>query len=345
MSVTGSKRTACPAAERMKSNVDFETRDSATAWYDLMESQCDILAVIYVPFDGTERGHFDDRGSILDYACHAWGGRVLDIGPGEGWPSLLLAPMVEEVIGVDGSRKRVEACARNATRMGLANASFVHYPPGQPLPFADASFDAVVAGASIEQTPDAKATLREIHRVLKPGGRLRMHYESLGYYAGESECEVDFGGDESRSSITVFDWDLEGEIVTHYSLDFGVPRTKAEEILAQHGAEPACAGLNVKALDALRPHISNAVTWRTRHPSCDTLLKWLPEIGFAKARATYDGGWFAGCLFDRLPEAERPKGMDEIDKLLRPLVEVVVGMDTPARGGPRQWDPWVTALK
>src|SRR5574340_1247051 len=197
MSLAGSKRTACPAVEWMKANVNFETRDSAIALYDLMESQCDILAVIYVPFDGAERGHFDDRGSILDYAYHAQGGRVLDFGPGDGWPSLLLAPMVEEVVGVDGSRKRVEVCTRNARRMGLTNASFIHYPPGQPLPFADASFDVVTAGSSIEQTPDAKATLREIYRVLKPGGRLRMHYESLLYYAGELECEVDFGGDET----------------------------------------------------------------------------------------------------------------------------------------------------
>lgn len=339
------KKPACPAVDWLTANANPRLTNSAVSLYDEMESQCDILSMIYVPFDGGNRGHFIDRGQILDYAAHAQGGRVLDFGPGDGWPSLLLAPMVEEVVGVDGSRKRVEVCTRNAQRMGLANASFVHYPPGQPLPFANASFDAVVAGSSIEQTPDAKAALGEIHRVLKPGGRLRMHYESLRYYAGELECEVNLGGDESRSDIVIYDRNLRNEIVTHHVLLLNLPRPEAEAMLARHGAESTCAGLSATALDALKPHITDAVTWCTRHPSCDTLLRWLPEAGFPEARATYDGGWFAGRLFDSMPEAKRPREMDEIDDFLRPLVDVVVTMDTPARGGPRQWDPGVTAVK
>ena len=33
---------------------------------------------------------------------------LLDFGPGDGWPSLLLAPMADEVVGVDASRRRVD---------------------------------------------------------------------------------------------------------------------------------------------------------------------------------------------------------------------------------------------
>jgi SAM-dependent methyltransferase len=330
----------------IESHAALRQSNSAESWYDLMESQSgERLPVIFVPFDGTNRGGFATRGTILDYAAHTCGGRVLDFGPGDGWPSLLIAPMVEEVVGVDGSRKRVEVCTANASRLGLSNVSFVHYPPGQPLPFGDASFDAVVAGASIEQTPDAYATLREIHRVLKPGGRLRMHYESLEYYAGEMECEVTLEGDESESDITVFDRDLRNEAVSHYVLLFGIPRAEAEEILARHGAEPTCAGLNTQALEELQRHITGGVTWRTRHPSCRTLLRWLPEIGFSEAKATYDGGWFAHRLFDALPASQRPRDMKEIDDLLRPLVEVVVTMNRPVIARPGEWDPWVSATK
>ncbi len=57
------------------------------------------------------------------------------------------------------------------TRSLRSFRSHVPPPPGEPLPFEDASFDGVTAGSSIEQTPDAKATLAELCRVLKPGGR------------------------------------------------------------------------------------------------------------------------------------------------------------------------------
>jgi len=291
------------------------------------------------------RGHFVDRGQILDFAVHGNGGRVLDLGPGDGWPSLLMAPMVEEVVGVDGSRKRVEVCTANANRLGLSNVSFVHVPPGQPLPFEGNSFDGITAAASVEQTPNAYATLKEFHRVLKPGGAVRMHYESLGWYAGGKECEVTLGGGESSSGFTIYDRDLEGERVTHYDLTFDLPLRDFEHLLARHGAEASAEGLNEAALDDLRAHIVDAVSWTGQHPSCRTLLRWLPEIGFSSARATYDGGWFAWRLFDRLGESGRPTEMAEIDQMLRPLVEVVVTMDAPPLVGPGEWDPWVSAVK
>ncbi len=152
--------------------------DSTAFIYDHMESQSARgLPGLYVPFDPANRGHWRDAGSILDFlhAAQAAGGRVLDLGPGDGWPSLPVAPFAAEVVGVDGSAKRVEVCRENARRLGIANATFAHVPPGQPLPFADGTFDAVMAASSLEQTPDPRTVVRELARVLRPGGRLRIH--------------------------------------------------------------------------------------------------------------------------------------------------------------------------
>jgi SAM-dependent methyltransferase len=347
------KRKAGPGRgliDWIAANVTLTPANSAEAMYDQMESQSgEQLPVIFTPFDGTNRGHFVDRGQILDYAAHTGGGRVLDFGPGDGWPSLLLAPMVKGVVGVDGSRKRVEVCTANASRLGLSNATFVRYPPGQPLPFDDASFDAVVAGASIEQTPDAHAALGEIHRVLKPGGRLRMHYESLGYYAGGPRCELTLqpydNGRGLGSAFWIYDRDFQAEQVTHYILALDLPVPDVEALLTRHGAETSAEGLGQAVLSDLRRHIVDAVTWTGQHPSCTTLLRWLPEIGFSEAKATYDGGWFARHLFDALPASQRPRGMKEIDDFLRPLVEVVVTMNRPVIARPGEWDPWVSATK
>jgi ubiquinone/menaquinone biosynthesis C-methylase UbiE len=347
------KRKAGPGrglVDWIAANVTLRAADSAEAMYDQMESQSgEQLPVIYVRFDSRNRGHFTDRGQVLDFAGHAGGGRVLDFGPGDGWPSLLMAPMVNEVVGVDGSRKRFEVCTANASRLGLSNVNFVHVPPGQPLPFEEGSFDGVTAASSVEQTPDAYATLREFYRVLKPGGALRMSYESLGYYLGESACAATLQPYDTErgpgSSLWVYDRDFGAERVTHYVLEFDLSLPEVEQLLTRHEAETSAEGLDQAVLSDLRPHIVGAVTWIGQHPSCNTLLRWLPEIGFSSARATYDGGWFAGRLFDRLGESRRPTEMAEVDEMLRPLVEVVVTMDSPRRGGSREWDPWVTAVK
>ena len=328
------------AVEWIREHVELRESNSAESLYDHMESQAAWqLPVIHRPFDARERGHVVDRGQIIDYAVLCGPGRVLDFGPGDGWPSLLMAPMVEEVVGVDGSARRVQVCTENAKRLGLRNARFVHVPPGEALPFDDESFGGVSAGASIEQTPDLRPTLAELCRVLKPGGRLRMHYESLSCYVGGSEHEVKIGEDRSTADIVIFDRHIEQEHVDHYQLILDVSPEAVRGALA----EGMCALPRV--LHDLGPQISDAVTWRTQHPSCSSWVKLLAEAGFSSATPTYDGGWFARRLFDRLPEAKRPQELTRVDDMLRPLVEVVVTMEAPSTAASGEWDPWIAAVK
>jgi len=328
------------AIEWIRRHVELRRSGSVESLYDHMESQSgEQLPVVYVPFEGAKRGHFADRGAILDYVTVCGRGRVLDFGPGDGWPSLLMAPMVQEVVGVDGSRRRVEVCAKNAARLGLTNASFVHVPPGEPLPFADESFDGIAAASSVEQTPDPRGTLRELFRVLKPGGRLRMHYESLSYYAGGRELEMKIGADRGAADLLVFEREVAREYVNHYLLVFDLPPEAVREDLAARPESPA------EVLGDLRRHLTEAATWRTRHPSCRGWLRWLREAGFSSAEATYDGGWFAERLFDRLPEDRRPREMAVVDEMLRPLVEVAVEMTAPSAAPPGEWEPWITAVR
>ncbi len=345
MSVSRHK-TATPRHDPIawiRAHVELRETNSAEASYDYMDSQSGRnLPIIYYPFDA-KKDHWADRGSILDYLIATGGGRVLDFGPGDGWPSLLLAPLVDEVVGVDGSRKRVEVCTENTRRLGITNANFVHVPPGQSLPFEDNSFDGVTAASSVEQTPDAKATLREIHRVLKPGGRLRMHYESLSYYRGGQEREISVGGDEPR--VVIFDRHIDEEYVQHYKLVFDLTREEIRAIMGRGNSAATYEALTPDRLSALCAHLRYAQSWTTIHPSCRTLLKWLPEIGFRSAKATHNGGWFARGVFDRLSEDKRPQEMEAVDGFLRPLLEVVVTMEAPPTAQPRQWEPWITAVK
>lgn len=106
---------------------------SAEFMYDEMDSQSGrSLPVIYREFDLGNRTHWRDEGQILDFFCSLAheSPRVLDFGPGDGWPSLRLAPMAAEVVGVDASACRIEECRTNALDLGVANARFMHSAAG-----------------------------------------------------------------------------------------------------------------------------------------------------------------------------------------------------------------------
>jgi len=324
----------------IQENLPLWETDAATALYDRMESQSGYqLPLINCPFDPAKRGHFMDRAQIIDFVLTAGPGRVLDFGPGDGWPSLLMAPMVDQVIGVDGSARRVKVCAENTRRLGIGNASFMHVQPGEPLPFTDGFFDGITASSSFEQTPNPATTMGEMARVLKPGGRLRMHYESLSYYAGGCERElkvIEF--EPGTTDVLVFDRHLEEEYVCHYLLTLHGNRA---DILALLG-QPELSSLTLPVLADLQSRLQRAATWTTRHPACRTWLRLLADAGFASARPTYDGGWFASRLFDILGE-NRPQSVEDIDAMLHPLVQVVVTMESPCAARSGEWEPWITA--
>ena len=96
-------------------------------------------------------------------------GKLLDFGSGNGANTVLFAPDFETVLGVDVEPERVCEARANAEQRGLTNLEYSLYD-GEHLPLADHSVDCVVSFEVIEHTRDDRAALREIARVLKPGG-------------------------------------------------------------------------------------------------------------------------------------------------------------------------------
>ena len=90
------------------------------------------------------------------------GRRVLDLGCRDGaLTQTYLAG--NEVVGVDADRDALAAASRRGIETHWADLD-------QPLEFADEGFDVVVAGELLEHLRDPHALVREIRRVLRPGG-------------------------------------------------------------------------------------------------------------------------------------------------------------------------------
>jgi SAM-dependent methyltransferase len=103
------------------------------------------------------------------------GDRVLDAGCGPGTITLGLADAVfpGQVIGLDANAESVSLAERLAWGLEQVNASF---QTGQvyALPFSDESFDLIFSHALFEHLAQPQAAVRELRRVLKPGGVLAL---------------------------------------------------------------------------------------------------------------------------------------------------------------------------
>jgi ubiquinone/menaquinone biosynthesis C-methylase UbiE len=116
------------------------------------------------------------------------GQTVLDYGCGPGWLAIELARRVSpsgHVHAADVNQDFLERAAAHVAAEGMRDRVTFHHIGGEAIPLADRALDRVVTKNVLEYVTDLHATLVEMHRVLKPGGRLHVVDSDWGMLAVE----------------------------------------------------------------------------------------------------------------------------------------------------------------
>jgi demethylmenaquinone methyltransferase/2-methoxy-6-polyprenyl-1,4-benzoquinol methylase len=104
------------------------------------------------------------------------GARVLDLATGTGDLALLVANAepTARVVGLDPSQKMLEIARTKVEKAGLLARVDLVQGDAETLPFEDATFDGICMAFGIRNVPDRDRALREMARVVRPGGHIAI---------------------------------------------------------------------------------------------------------------------------------------------------------------------------
>ena len=119
---------------------------------------------------------FAGTGNPFADGAIARGANVVDVGSGGGIDSLIAASMVGpdgRVLGVDMTPEMLAKARASAAAIGASNVEF-REAHAEALPVEDGWADVIISNGVVNLCPDKLQVFREMHRVLRPVGRLRI---------------------------------------------------------------------------------------------------------------------------------------------------------------------------
>lgn len=159
---------------------------------------------------------------LLDYCAFNSGAKVLDVGCGIGTTVEYLCNVRGlNAIGTDVSELRLAQAKKRAPCLQFVKAA------GESLPFADGSFDGLIAECSLSVMQDTSTVLAEFSRVLVPGGKLAI----TDIYLPDSGCLPGFENSGqikkmvAENGFTIVIWEDQSaclrEFVACYIMEYG----------------------------------------------------------------------------------------------------------------------------
>jgi len=299
---------------------------------------------VEIPLTHEYPGHWRDNGVVWDFVWSLIGAkRILDIGTTDGWPGLRLAKYFPSVVGIDADNGSVRRAQGNAYNMRTENVRFCVMDP-KNMAFADGSFDGVATSGAFERTGDAAAAAREAFRVLKPGGMLRVYYQTGQTEGSEQELvSISRDTDGEVHYTYVHRAGRRGEDAGPFSREYHV-RIDPARLDDRRLLGKACARtsegrfveltnapeLGVPLLEDVLLGVTTAGWFEVRYLSASDMIKVLSDAGFENVRTTYPGSEVAYRIYRSLSLVRLPDQLKrDFEPICRAAGRLATELDAP----------------
>lgn len=115
-----------------------------------------------------------DLNTLIDMTHASKTELALDVATGGGHTANALAPLVHKVTAMDITPKMLNAAEKFIKENGHSNVEFVE-GDAEKMPFEDGTFDIVTCRIAPHHFPNIEDFIKEVYRVLKPGGRFMLN--------------------------------------------------------------------------------------------------------------------------------------------------------------------------
>jgi ubiquinone/menaquinone biosynthesis C-methylase UbiE len=155
------KRKAVLEARKDNRNMEGMTAKGVQGFFERVATDWDTMRLSY----------YDERVIERMAAVSGVGAgmTVADVGTGTGFVAAGIAPRVRRVLAVDNSPAMLEVARKNLGELGIVNVELLEGDVSA-LPLESASVDAAFANMVLHHAEDPGSMLREMARVVKPGG-------------------------------------------------------------------------------------------------------------------------------------------------------------------------------
>lgn len=226
------------------------------------------------------------QSALLASASPAAEEHVLDVACGTGLVTFAAARAVGpggRVLGVDLSARMVEIARQRATDLNLPNCSFVRMD-AESLALPDTSFDVALCALGLMYVPDPEQALRELRRVLRPGGRIAIAVWGERSRCGWSALFPIVDAEVASEVCPLFFRLGQQDALTRACADAGfesVEQRRIEVTLNHADADAACNAAFVGGPVALAwSRFSGEVRARVRARYLDAIEAWRSPDGY-----------------------------------------------------------------